>query len=292
MDPHLLRTFVAVARTGSFSTAAHELGFTQSAVSQHVATLEGRLGLPLLHRRPVAPTEAGARLLEHAEPILLRIDAARADLARLTGTPSAAVAAGTSPLAVRHLADALATARGALPRLDVTVRVTGRAQVVEAVTTGTLDLGLVDGVTAPNDPLREPSLGLLTAVGVAEDDVAVALPADHPLAGRSGLRLTELVDAWWLDAPDTAAPLDQLRYASATDGFRPLLRYEGGDVAGLLALVAAGHGLAVLPRTVTTGSPGVVGVPVTAPRVVHRVELVHGRLDATAARTLADLLHG
>src|SRR5258708_27385229 len=94
MDPHLLRTFVAVARCGSFSRAASELGYTQSAVSQHISTLEGDLGAALLDRRPVAPTIAGARLLEHAEPLLLRLDAARADIARLAASPSARVTIG------------------------------------------------------------------------------------------------------------------------------------------------------------------------------------------------------
>jgi len=275
MEPHLLRTFVAVARGGSFSAAAGRLGFTQSAVSQHVATLEARLGVPLLHRRPVRPTDAGARLLEHAEAILLRIDAARADIARLAGAPADTVAVGASPLAAPRLAAALAEARAQLPRLYVTVTVAGRARVVEAVTTGELDLGLVDSVVAPSDPLRAPSLGLLAAVGVAEDPLAVTLAADHPLAARTGLRLAELVDAWWIDAPDAGAPLGQLRDAAGTDGFRPLLRYDGADVAALLALVAAGHGLAVLPRTALDEAPGVAAVPLTEPRVVHRTELVH-----------------
>ncbi|MDR8411476.1 LysR family transcriptional regulator, partial [Nonomuraea sp. 3-1Str] len=82
MDPHLLRTFVAVAEAGSFSAAAERLGYTQSAVSQQIAALEADLGLPLLRRRPVEPTEAGARLLEHAGPLLLRLRAARADVLR------------------------------------------------------------------------------------------------------------------------------------------------------------------------------------------------------------------
>lgn len=56
MDPHLLRTYVTVARLASFSEAARERGYTQSAVSQHIAALETDLGLPLLSRRPVAPT--------------------------------------------------------------------------------------------------------------------------------------------------------------------------------------------------------------------------------------------
>src|SRR3954462_3262303 len=104
MAPHLLRTFVAVARRGSFSAAAVELGYTQSAVSQHIAALEGDLRTPLLSRRPVALTDAGARLLEHAEPLLLRLAAARADIARLAASPAAALVVGTSALAAAGFA--------------------------------------------------------------------------------------------------------------------------------------------------------------------------------------------
>ncbi|WP_449066131.1 LysR family transcriptional regulator, partial [Planomonospora algeriensis] len=68
MDPHLLRTFVTVADLRSFSAAAERLGYTQSAVSQQIAALEADLGVALLGRRPVAPTPAGRRLLEHAGP--------------------------------------------------------------------------------------------------------------------------------------------------------------------------------------------------------------------------------
>ena len=100
MDPRFLRTFVTVCRLGSFSAAARELGYTQSAVSQHIARARGRpRGECCLSRRPVAPTEAGARLLEHAEPILLRLAAARADVARVVEGPPAVLRIGTTPLA-------------------------------------------------------------------------------------------------------------------------------------------------------------------------------------------------
>lgn len=117
MDPHLLRTFVAVARLSSFSAAARELGYTQSAVSQHIAALEADLRAELLTRRPVAPTPAGARLLEHAGPLLLRLDAARADVLRLAAAPPGRITLAASPLAVgpRLLA--------ALPATGVTLRV-------------------------------------------------------------------------------------------------------------------------------------------------------------------------
>ena len=104
MDPRFLRTFVRVARLGSFSAAARELGYTQSAVSQHIAVLEADVGAVLLTRRPVVPTEAGARLLEHAEPILLRLDAARADVARVAAGPAAQLRIGATPLSAAFAA--------------------------------------------------------------------------------------------------------------------------------------------------------------------------------------------
>ncbi|MEU4996756.1 LysR family transcriptional regulator [Streptomyces sp. NPDC021622] len=277
MDPHLLRTFVAVARCGSFSEAARELGYTQSAVSQHIAALESDLGAVLLQRRPVSPTGVGVRLLEHAGPLLLRLDAARADIARLTAAPAAArIVIGVSPLALTpQLTRTLADIRRRQPLWEMTVRVVTREVITRQVATAALDIGLVDGVAAPNDPLNLPDVGQLTTMAVTEQRPAVALPAQHPLAGRTGLRLVDLADARWIDAPDTAIPLAQLRSASGTDGFRPSLRYEGTDVRGLLALTAAGHGLALLPQPTIEGIPGINAVLVSAPRLVHRTEVLH-----------------
>jgi DNA-binding transcriptional LysR family regulator len=288
MDPHQLRTFVAVAGCGSFSAAAARLGYTQSAVSQQIAALEADLGTPVLHRRPVTPTEAGARLLDHAGPLLLRLDAARADVARAARAPSAHLALGASPLAAAEAAHAL----DAVPRLGLTVRVLARDAVVRGVATGAFDLGLVDGVAAPSDPLRLPDVAPLTAAAVAERELVVALPAGHPLARRPGLRLAELVDAGWVDAPDVAAPLPDLRAAAGYDGLRASMRYQGTDTATLLALIAAGHGLAVLPGPAVHGTDRVTGVPVTAPRLVHRTELVHGTITGPAAILAAVLKSG
>jgi DNA-binding transcriptional LysR family regulator len=277
MDPHLLRTFTAVARLGSFSAAAGELGYTQSAVSQHIAALEADLGTELLSRRPVAPTEAGARLLDHAGPLLTRLAAARADVVRVAGAPAAALALGVCGVAFGpRAADALAELRAALPRAEVTLRALDRAELTAAVAAGDLDAGLVGGVAAPTDPLHLPQDAGLTVTGCGEEPLCVLLPAGHPLSGRAGLRLGDLADGLWLDAPAGAAPLADLRAATG-GGFPAALRYDGPDVRTLLALVAAGHGLAALPRSAAPGdlAGGVAAVPVTEPRLTHRVELVH-----------------
>ena len=261
MDPRFLRTFVTVVRLGSFSRAADELGYTQSAVSQHIGVLEADLGTALLTRRPVAPTEAGARLLEHADPILLRLDAARADVARVAAGPPGALRIGTTPLACAHAASLVA------PALTVTVRVGSRIEIARAVATGELDVGFVDGVAAVNDPLHLPELGLLVAE-VWEEELAVAIPAEHPLAGHR-VGLEDLVDARWIDAPTVCAPLEELAAIARAEGFKPALRYDGGDVAGLLALVAAGHGLALLPQRVV-----LQGLALSVPQLTHRTELL------------------
>src|SRR3954447_21148862 len=143
MDPRFLRTFVTVARLGSFSAAARSLGYTQSGVSQHIAVLEADLGAALLTRRAgrrVVVREGGARLLEHAEPILLRLDAARADVARVAAGPPSHLRIGTTPLAAGFAAGLVA------PALAVIVRVGGRDEIARAVAVGELDAGVVDGV--------------------------------------------------------------------------------------------------------------------------------------------------
>jgi len=290
VEVQLLRTFVAVARLGSFSAAAVELGYTQAAISQQIAALENDLKVSLLNRRPVAPTEAGARLLEHAEALLLRLDAARADVTRMTQAPAATLVVGATPLAAGSpgLALALSSLRRRRPRLEVAVAVGPGRHVLTAVARGEFDVGLADGLTAPGDPL--PEFSSLTAVGISQAGVAIVLPTDHPLAGRAGLRLSDLADARWIEAPDVTSPLQEIRRLAGVEGFRPAFRYDGSDVTSLIRLAAAGHGLTVLPDTALPTTE-IASVRVASPRVVHRVELVHGTLrEGSPAAELAALL--
>ncbi|MEV1003186.1 LysR family transcriptional regulator [Nonomuraea sp. NPDC050202] len=290
MDPHLLTTFVTVARHGSFSAAASELGYTQSAISQQIAALEADLGLPLLRRRPVEPTPAGRRLLEHAEPLLLRLRAARADVLRAAAEPRHLLRLAATPLAVNPaVAARLAGARARLPRLEVALSTCRPDRLAALVAEGHADLGLAGGIAAPSDPLRLPDAGPMTTAGVTEESLVVVLPPGHPLAGRASLRLADLVDARWLQTP--LCPLARLRDLVG-DGFPAGLEYEGDDVHTVLTLAAAGHGLTLLPASAVPAGGGVHAVPVAAPRLVHRVELLHAALPPGAAADLAAALTG
>ena len=200
MDLRDLRSFLAVVRTGSFTAAAADLGYTQSAVSQHVAALEADLGTPLLHRRPVRPTAAGARLAEHAARIVLRVDVARSELARAEADPTV-VRVAASPLAApRVLAAALRDLRAAAPAVGVVVEAVGPTDAVSHLATGRVDVAVVDGVVAPDSPLSLVEAGMLTATVVTQEPLAVAVPVGHPLARRARIDLDIVIDAPWIDS--------------------------------------------------------------------------------------------
>src|SRR4051794_14143353 len=96
-----LAALEAVGRTHSFSAAARELGYTQSAISQQIARLEAAVGQRLVERpggpRPVALTEAGTLLLRHADAIVAQLDAAEADMAALAARAAGAPAGRLFP---------------------------------------------------------------------------------------------------------------------------------------------------------------------------------------------------
>ncbi|MDT0456432.1 LysR family transcriptional regulator [Streptomyces sp. DSM 41527] len=293
MDVHLLRTFVAVAQRSSFSDAARELGYTQSAVSQHVASLENDLGVALLARRPVSLTPAGARLLEHARPLLLRLEAARVDVSQPVASPADHLRLGVSPLAVTaRLVDVLTRIRRDHPRTRVTLRVLERAMVAAQVARGSLDIGVVEGVVAANDPLQLPDVGPLKTTGVHEEEVAVLLPAGHPLEGRERVHLATLSDAQWIDAPEAATPLAQLRTICGSDTLPGAFSYEGMEVQTVLELAARGHGLVVLPRSVAQRATRVTAVALASPKLVHRTELLYNHTPQGSAEELVKALLG
>jgi DNA-binding transcriptional LysR family regulator len=114
-----LDAFLAVARYGSITGAAQALGFTQSAVSRQVATLEAQTGTRLFDRlaRGVTLTDEGRCLLPHAEAMVSRLATARRDLDALRGLGAGRLRVGAFPTALAALVPrALAAFRSANPR--------------------------------------------------------------------------------------------------------------------------------------------------------------------------------
>jgi DNA-binding transcriptional LysR family regulator len=288
MEVRDLRALLAVVRHGSFTEAARQLGFSQSAVSQQLAALEADLGQQLVERRPVRPTPAGRRLAEHAAHVLLRLDVAQSELASYRYAPSE-VRIASSPLATpRLLATALRLVRATGPDLRVTVRSLHASAAVSAVASGAADAALVDGIAGPNEPLHFSDAGLLTATWMAQAPIVVALQAGHPLSGNGHTDLDSLADAPWVVAPALVEERAARRHQPAP--WREPIFYEGGDLGTLLALVGAGLGAALLPDWALAGDKRVTGLTVSRPRLVHRTELLTLRTTVPGHNPVVDAL--
>src|SRR4051812_5312730 len=144
-----LAALEAIANTSSFSQAAAQLGYAQSAVSQQIATLERAVGHKLVERpggpRPVSLTSAGQVLLRHATHITARLGAAKADLDALAAGDAGALRVGTFQSAsARLLPPTLTSFRDHWPRITVELRNGDGAQLEELVMAGQLDLAFTD----------------------------------------------------------------------------------------------------------------------------------------------------
>jgi DNA-binding transcriptional LysR family regulator len=274
-----LRALLAVVRQGSFTAAAEELGYTQSAVSQQIAALEQELDQVLLLRRPVRPTPAGVRLAEHAQRVLMRLDVARSELAQL-GSGLAEVRVAACPLASPDLlAAALRDARSAQPSVRIRVHTADAPTAIQELAAGRVDLALVDGVAGPSEPLHLADAGLLTSTAVAESSLVVALPAGHPLQRRTTVDLEVLIDAPWVSIGGAAA-------LSSRAGIQP--QYAGSDLPTILSLVAAGLGVALIPASAVWRMEGVSQVPLGRPAMVHRTELLALRATSPGQELVVD----
>lgn len=243
--------FRAVARHGSITGASVPLGYTQSAVSRQVAVLEAEVGAPLFDRLPrgVALTEAGRSLLPHAEAILDRITAARRDLEALRGLGGGQLRVGAFPTAVAALVPrALAAFRDAYPAVIVSL-VEGRTPVLlERLLSGDADVAVV---SAP--PGRPADTARFTLHHLLDEQLLVAMPRDHRLAGRRTLRLADLSDEPFIVGSATAE--DTLMRASFPPGFQPRVDIVAADWTGKLGCVAAGLGVALVPALAIRATP-------------------------------------
>src|SRR6266571_357808 len=176
-----LRHFLAleaVAREGSFGRAATALGYTQSAVSQQIATLERVVGPRLVERpggpRPVELTEAGRLLLRHAEAIVARLQAARADMDALQAGEAGTLRVGAFQSAgARILPELLRRYTAAWPRVEISLEEAEDESLLAEIEHGGLDLAFV--------MLPVPGQAIET-VELVRDPYVLVTQADSPLA--------------------------------------------------------------------------------------------------------------
>ncbi|HZB77843.1 MAG TPA: LysR family transcriptional regulator, partial [Solirubrobacteraceae bacterium] len=245
LDVRRLQTLRAVAREGSLTAAAKALGYTQPAVSHHIARLEEEVGTAVLTRlgRGVRLTDAGRALVEHADAVLARLAAAEEDVAAIAGLRAGRVRIAAFPSASATLmAGALGSLRARHPGVEVAFAEAEPEDALPRLRAGDLDLvvgfsykavGSGDGRDLDAQPLlRDPSLAVL--------------PPDHPHASGDGpLDLADLAGDTWIAGCERCR--GHLVHLARNAGFEPPIAYATDDYVTVQSLVAGGLGVTLLP---------------------------------------------
>ncbi|MFC9590834.1 LysR family transcriptional regulator [Streptomyces sp. NPDC056944] len=248
-----LRVFRTVAERGTFTAAALSLGYTQSAVSRQIASIERAAGAELLERRRegVRLTAAGRVVMRRATVVLDEIDAAARELSGLP-EPGGTVRLGWVPSAGAHLVpEALASLRRSDPGLRVISREGTTPALARALRAGSIDLALLASAPpfrAPDD--ESPPLVLRT---LTERSLCLAVPAEHPLARADFVDVADLRGQQWIASP--SAGEDRLMGVWPGLDERPEIVHTARDWLAKLHLVAAGCGLTTVSRSLVSAAP-------------------------------------
>jgi DNA-binding transcriptional LysR family regulator len=287
-----LKVLQEVIARGSFSAAAEALTYTQSAVSQAIARLEAETGATLVirDRRGVRPTAAGATLVEHADSIFGQVEAAEAELAAVLGLRGGRLRVASFPSAGATLMPvAVATFRERYPDVTLSLAEGEPEEIAPRLRGGEFDLALLFEFPGVGERI---SVGLRSAM-LLEDPMHVTLPADHPLASKRALTLADLRDEDWVQTSASSPCARHVVRSCLAAGFEPRVTFESDDYETVQGLVAAGVGVALIPRlALTRVHPGVV-VRELAPRSPARkvvAATMSGPGAAPAAKTMIKVL--
>lgn len=276
-----LRVLQAVARTGSMTRAAGELGTTQPAVSHALRSLERELGVTLLIRlnNGVSLSAVGRAVSRRADLILNQLEALHQEVAAARGQREGRLRIGVIPsVNARLMPHLLQAFRATHNRIELRVLEGADAEVLEWAQTGAVDLATVTS-TAPD----------LTTTPLASDRMVAILPASHPLATGHAIRLENLAREPFIMSTGGCEPLitDITRRA----GVRLRCHYRVRDTNSILAMTAEHLGVTIMPElALPTNTPGVCVLPLE-PTQQRTILLAHlsDTIPLPAANTFIDL---
>jgi len=266
MELQQLRYFVAVAETGTFTTAARELHVAQPSVSKQVRKLEAELGAVLLERRKtgVALTDAGAILLPWAKRVLADLEGARSEVAGLATLERGRLSVGATPsVSTVLLPRVLASFHAEHPGVTLSVIEAGSRDLVERLAAGDLDVALVI--------LPVPREERFETTPLIREELVLAVAKKHPLARRKTVRVSDLRGVPLVMFRDGYDLRSTTITACEQAGFHPTFAIEGAEMDGVLRMAAAGVGVAVVPSMVVERGGPLVAVRISQPTLTRSV---------------------
>lgn len=263
LETRLLQQFIAVAEELHFSRAAERLHMAQPPLSQAIRRLEGEIGAPLFERtnRSVALTPAGTSFLETARHILQSLDEGVAHTRRVAqGVDGHLTMTFINITPYAPLLRALRNFRIASPGVAFEMKEATTREQVEALESGTADIGFMrtPGTSTPT----------LCFETVLREPIWVALPAGHRLESCASVELALLEDEAFVASSRPLGPgfHDQLIRLCQAAGFVPRVVQQARKLQTLIALVASGFGIALIPASLANEArEDVVFRPVSAP---------------------------
>lgn len=243
-----LQALHAVVTTGSVKNAATALGYSPSAISQHISNLEVQTKTILLEPagRGVRPTAAGRLLAEHAAALLDRMNETEAALAALNAGESGVLRLASFATAGAELVPrALAEVHQTLPGLEITVRIADRDEAMQMLRQDLIDVAVIEThptVTSQPDPA-------VTVHSLLVDPFRLVVPRSHRLANRQGpFRLEVAAGEPWIDIRcEVGCCRSETDTVFGRAGFTPRRTIEADDYWPAQGFVAAGLGLALIP---------------------------------------------
>ncbi len=238
-----LAALQALATEGSFGRAARRLGYTQSAISQQIATLERIVGEQLVERpggpRPISLTEAGELMLRHADSIVDRLRAAQADLNALRAGDIGTLRVGTfQSVGARVLPEIMRRFGAQWPDVEVMLDELDDEEIANAVERGDVDVGFV---------LLPVGDAPLETIELIRDPYLLIVAADSPLGRDRPPRLDEIA-AEPLIGFRSPHPTEPVEAAFRAAGIEPSFSFRSNDNPTVQGLVAAGVGVAIMPE--------------------------------------------
>ncbi|RRR68445.1 MAG: LysR family transcriptional regulator [Candidatus Viridilinea halotolerans] len=286
MELRHLRYFEAVARHSHVTRAAAELHIAQPALSKQISQLEQELGIRLFDRvgRNVRLTEAGEALLPHARAVMAQVDAARAEVAERIGLRKGRACIGAPPTVGSQLLPKLLAAFNQLyPGIELRLHEAGVQTLLELLETGLTDVAIVTLNVEDTNLKVEP---------LFSEEMVVAVWPQHPLAQQGIVRFSDLADAPWVLSPDNYELREATLQACAQAGFQPRVVLDGGETETLLRFVAAGLGIALVPRLAVQGLHDLVPLRISDQQLHRSLGLAWrgDRVASPAARALREFL--
>ncbi|MFI7382878.1 LysR family transcriptional regulator [Streptomyces sp. NPDC049813] len=288
MELRQLRSFLALVEECHFGRAAARLHVAQPALSQQIKQLERELGIALFHRstRRVEPTEAGRQLTDYARALVTEEERARVHLRELATGHAGRVSVGFIGTATYDVLPRVArTVRAELPAVTMDLR--GELltpELVAGLLDGRYDLAVLRGAVTD---------ARLHVTPLRSEPLVAVVPSHHPLAGRSCVPLRALAGEPFVIHPSRArsSMYERVLAACARAGFRPEPLTEVGETATLVVFVAAGHGVALVPRSVRSLSlDGVTYVPLEEPEAVDLLLARRVHRNSPAAEQVASVI--